>query len=283
MALVNCPECGKEVSESAVSCPNCGYGVANHFNEIKKEMLKEHLQFEIAEKKKKLVKKLKIIIPCAVVAVGVAVGFAVNSAVLSKRMTFETEEDMYNYLCGVYCWNYDDRNYLLFNEYGLVERIWTTINSCVGDSEIELSPSRGKFKFYYNDYTISSDGNIVDSDGNIYHSSAWSNIEEIPSLVLNIKVNNGSIDKNLTYNGEYSVTNTGKSAYTSIVLETTLKLEDGSKVILDDYALVKKDDDYTLQPGETGTATATMYNAPNNALKYSVRVKRYMTDVSSIK
>ena len=35
MALVNCPECGKEVSESAVSCPNCGYGVAQHFNEIK--------------------------------------------------------------------------------------------------------------------------------------------------------------------------------------------------------------------------------------------------------
>lgn len=25
MALINCPECGKEVSDKAISCPNCGY------------------------------------------------------------------------------------------------------------------------------------------------------------------------------------------------------------------------------------------------------------------
>lgn len=24
MALINCPECGKEISDQAVSCPNCG-------------------------------------------------------------------------------------------------------------------------------------------------------------------------------------------------------------------------------------------------------------------
>ena len=24
MALINCPECGKEISEKAKSCPNCG-------------------------------------------------------------------------------------------------------------------------------------------------------------------------------------------------------------------------------------------------------------------
>lgn len=28
MALIECPECGKEVSDSAVSCPNCGFGIA---------------------------------------------------------------------------------------------------------------------------------------------------------------------------------------------------------------------------------------------------------------
>lgn len=28
MALINCPECGKEnVSDSADSCPNCGYAI----------------------------------------------------------------------------------------------------------------------------------------------------------------------------------------------------------------------------------------------------------------
>jgi len=25
MALINCPECGKEISDSAKQCPNCGF------------------------------------------------------------------------------------------------------------------------------------------------------------------------------------------------------------------------------------------------------------------
>lgn len=27
MALIKCPECGKEISDKATSCPNCGYSV----------------------------------------------------------------------------------------------------------------------------------------------------------------------------------------------------------------------------------------------------------------
>ena len=37
MALVKCPECGKEVSNSAEACPNCGYGIKQHFNKIKEK------------------------------------------------------------------------------------------------------------------------------------------------------------------------------------------------------------------------------------------------------
>ncbi len=29
MALINCPECGKEISDKALSCPKCGYPIAN--------------------------------------------------------------------------------------------------------------------------------------------------------------------------------------------------------------------------------------------------------------
>ena len=25
MSMINCPDCGKEISDKAVSCPNCGY------------------------------------------------------------------------------------------------------------------------------------------------------------------------------------------------------------------------------------------------------------------
>ena len=30
MALIKCPECGKEISDTAKSCPNCGYMIHNN-------------------------------------------------------------------------------------------------------------------------------------------------------------------------------------------------------------------------------------------------------------
>lgn len=33
MALIPCPECGKQVSSAAVSCPDCGYPIAEQKNE----------------------------------------------------------------------------------------------------------------------------------------------------------------------------------------------------------------------------------------------------------
>lgn len=32
MALLNCPECGKEISDKAESCPNCGYPINECIN-----------------------------------------------------------------------------------------------------------------------------------------------------------------------------------------------------------------------------------------------------------
>lgn len=29
MALINCPECGKEVEEGVLTCPNCGFPIKN--------------------------------------------------------------------------------------------------------------------------------------------------------------------------------------------------------------------------------------------------------------
>ena len=45
MALVTCPECGREkVSDSAIACPDCGYGIKEHFDKIRAK--------EAAEKRK---------------------------------------------------------------------------------------------------------------------------------------------------------------------------------------------------------------------------------------
>lgn len=42
MALITCPECGKQISDQAASCPNCG-------KPLKSKMVEQHLQAMMAE------------------------------------------------------------------------------------------------------------------------------------------------------------------------------------------------------------------------------------------
>lgn len=48
MALIKCPECGKEVSDKAVTCPNCGFKIAGTENLHEMSKAKEN---EIEQKK----------------------------------------------------------------------------------------------------------------------------------------------------------------------------------------------------------------------------------------
>lgn len=51
MALVKCPECGREkVSDSAEACPDCGYGIKIHFEKVRKE---EEIKRKKEEKRKR--------------------------------------------------------------------------------------------------------------------------------------------------------------------------------------------------------------------------------------
>ena len=77
MALIVCPECGKQVSDQAESCPHCGYPIPKYIAEQKKQAELEEKAKKAAEefaaKKEKAEKKpvstrIKIIIAvCAVV------------------------------------------------------------------------------------------------------------------------------------------------------------------------------------------------------------------------
>jgi len=66
MALISCSECGKEISDQAVSCPNCGYP-------MKEQALKENIGgqnvgvFDITSKKRKNLKP--VIIPIIIIIV----------------------------------------------------------------------------------------------------------------------------------------------------------------------------------------------------------------------
>lgn len=54
MALVKCPECGREnVSDSAESCPDCGYGIKAHFEKIKREEERKERERKATEERKK--------------------------------------------------------------------------------------------------------------------------------------------------------------------------------------------------------------------------------------
>lgn len=54
MALISCPECGREnVSDSAEACPNCGYGIKAHFDKIKMEEEEKERARRLEEEKEK--------------------------------------------------------------------------------------------------------------------------------------------------------------------------------------------------------------------------------------
>ena len=57
MALVKCPECGKEnVSDSAETCPECGYKIREHFEKLQKDAEREARIQERFEQESKIIK-----------------------------------------------------------------------------------------------------------------------------------------------------------------------------------------------------------------------------------
>lgn len=57
MALVKCPECGKEnISDAAATCPSCGYGIKEHFELVRQ---KEAFDEEKRQKQERLQNELE--------------------------------------------------------------------------------------------------------------------------------------------------------------------------------------------------------------------------------
>lgn len=60
MALIKCPECGKEnVSDSAISCPECGYAIKAYHERIARQEQQKQQEIQLEEKKKVEYEKLK--------------------------------------------------------------------------------------------------------------------------------------------------------------------------------------------------------------------------------
>ena len=59
MALINCPECGKQVSDVAQTCPDCGFPIREC--EVGKQLKKE---YPLEKKKKFDWKRIVLIVLC---------------------------------------------------------------------------------------------------------------------------------------------------------------------------------------------------------------------------
>lgn len=60
MALIKCPECGKEVSDKAQSCPNCGFGIVEYYENKRIQAKEEILRKQQEEIDKKLMEDIPL-------------------------------------------------------------------------------------------------------------------------------------------------------------------------------------------------------------------------------
>lgn len=108
MALINCPECGKEnVSDSAESCPNCGYNIKRYYD---KEKLQEQLRLKrvaLEEQKQNIVKNrwFKPVITIIIVIILIVCVYIFKN-VQEKKYDEEYEISLAAQVCSVY--NYTD-------------------------------------------------------------------------------------------------------------------------------------------------------------------------------
>ncbi len=87
MALINCPECQKEISDRVKSCPNCGYPLIEDLTEIQKVEITS-----VKFKKMDRSKKIKIAVSSLIILVIVAfsiVGYTIHNNTQNKKVEKE--------------------------------------------------------------------------------------------------------------------------------------------------------------------------------------------------
>lgn len=94
MALLNCPECGKEISDKSKTCIHCGYPlkgeaaeVGNNFNTDSDPLINQDSSNEIEYKKKNKKEKIKIrAIILVILLFGVITAIILGSGIIGNRL-----------------------------------------------------------------------------------------------------------------------------------------------------------------------------------------------------
>ena len=101
MALINCPECGKEISSQANNCPHCGYPISERTNGIEGKAFLEPLEIVqtdtsiVSKQSKGRNPKLFVLLVCVVIAMVAIVAYFLwpkGNQVLCSRVNLARAE-----------------------------------------------------------------------------------------------------------------------------------------------------------------------------------------------
>ena len=255
MALVNCPECEKLVSSTAIICPNCGFGVKKHFDDIESAILKEQQLKELSAKRERAIQKAKIIIPICTVVFFSIVALCANNHILSKRYLFENETSMKGFVKGhwVEYSKYSDNAYSsLYIDKDILEYKSYSTDWSYADP-IEYNPKRGFFTSGNKKYIISKDKTII-CDNDVYETT-YKSPDDKQSFVSSLSVELSKVEqgtKSILCTG--NVTNNGDMTYEFVEIKCDF-LDKDDNVISSETRILhsgeSNDYDSSLDAGES--------------------------------
>jgi hypothetical protein len=170
MALINCPECNKEISDKVKACPHCGYpfesSVDKNQDLQKVEISAVNIKPTSPEKKKRLI--LGLIIAVVVLAVGIAAIFVGKTIIYNNYI-----ENLNTARMSMLNGGSDAENLL-----NLTAKVWN--NSIMEESDPETNKyTRSNDGWFYDDFNIAL-GLLIEDKTTIAKIAA---IEENQQLV----------------------------------------------------------------------------------------------------
>lgn len=265
MALIKCPECGKEISDRATSCPNCGYPINQKTTtdqdyvqmEEKKDMVSGSSQGSIPETpQKKGGKKIAFVIGIVIVIAAVAIFAFISS---NNKEKDALRED----LTGVwYGFEFGAGQALNFNgdrlTYDAEDRVTNEDKYAMDSQALDWAPKNGEtIEINGKEYRVAFEehGTVMNLYPALTHDAEFESFmrtqpeDEIIHNVTERGIENSVLTGEVV-ESDYRITNNGEDAYKRIVVCYRLQNNDSDEVIYKKYITVTPEDG-SLDPGET--------------------------------